>query len=675
MNLLHFTGIRLTMFLVTGIGFGFYTETGWQLPLFLSLILLGLLGGLSRLKNEKYNRFLFGSLVFLTVFATGWLTFSLHQQKNHPHHYIRSMKPDEENEISFRIRSLLKPNPFYDRYEVEIFSLNRTEVSGKALLLLRKDSSAAPVKVDERYRVKTRLREVRPPQNPHQFNYKAYLEKQHIYHQLFIAPEALYPLPDADLPSLYGLAADLRDKLGKALVKHGFQGDELAVINALLLGERRELSEEVHTRYARAGAIHILAVSGLHVGIILLIFNGLLRPLERLPHGKTWKLLLLLLLLWAFALVAGLSASVVRAVTMFSFVAWALHLKRSVNIYNTLALSVFFLLLIRPSFLFEVGFQLSYSAVFAIIWLQPLLYNRWKPSHRITNFFWKLLTVTLAAQCGVAPLSLYYFHQFPGLFFVSNLVIIPVLGFILGSGLFVMVLAVTDLLPRFLGLTYEKVIKLMNDFIAWVARQEDFLFTGIPFDAPLMMAVYLALITGILMLKKPAFSRMVAFLIAAGILQGIFLLNKYNTGHIDRLIVFHKNRSTLIGEQRGATMIHYAPAEKSATDNAINNYAVAERVRTAKREALRNIYVMGEKTLLRIDSLGIYAVPGLQPDYVLLCESPRINPERLITELRPVLIIADGSNYKSFIERWKATCKKYNVPFHVTGEKGAFIAQ
>ena len=140
-------------------------------------------------------------------------------------------------------------------------------------------------------------------------------------------------------------------------------------------------------------------------------------------------------ILWSFAIISGLSASVVRAVTMFTAIVVATSFKRQTNTFQVLVVSMFFLLICKPHFLFDVGFQLSYTAVFAIVWLQPLWKQLWNPQSWFLKQFWSLLTVSLSAQLGVLPLSLHYFHQFPGLFFVANLTIIPVLGIILILGI------------------------------------------------------------------------------------------------------------------------------------------------------------------------------------------------------------------------------------------------
>src|SRR5690606_28659319 len=272
----------------------------------------------------------------------------------------------------------------------------------------------------------------------------------------------------------------------------------------------------------------------------------ILSPLENLKKGKFIKLILILLLLWSFAIIAGLSASVVRAVTMFSFVAYAMHIKRATNIYNILATSMFFLLLFKPSFLFDVGFQLSYTAVFAIVWIQPVIFKWWAPKLRPVNYLWQLFTVTIAAQIGIIPLSLYYFHQFPGLFFVSNLVIIPFLGIILGFGILVIVLALLNILPGFIADFYGSIIATMNHFIAWIARQEDFLFRDINFNWLLLITSYIFVICFVLMLRQFHPKRIIAVLVSVLILQITFIYNKYESQKNDRFIVFHKNRKNLL---------------------------------------------------------------------------------------------------------------------------------
>ena len=179
------------------------------------------------------------------------------------------------------------------------------------------------------------------------------------------------------------------------------------MVSALILGQQQDISKEILNDYQYAGAIHILSVSGLHVGFILLFLTFLLKPIPKNKLGNTIRLIIIIICLWGFAILAGLSPSVIRSVTMFSFVAVGMYLKRSTNIFHTLLVSMFLILFFQPSFLFDVGFQLSYLSLFFILWLQPLLSNIWTPKNKIVNYFWDILTVSFAAQIGAFPLSIF----------------------------------------------------------------------------------------------------------------------------------------------------------------------------------------------------------------------------------------------------------------------------
>lgn len=670
MRLLNFTIIKLLTFLILGILFGFNFNIEWKLSLGISLALITFLFGFYKYFDKKYLKTeLFGFFTFVTTFCIGILIQTFHQKSNHLNHYS-NLDIDKEVSLQFKIYKHLNTGYYYDRYEVNILSINNNEVSGRVILNVNKDSFPKELNIDDAYASKAFLKKVLSPLNPNQFDYKNYLKKKGIYHQLYLKPAELFKL-SSSTNTIYGFADSLREKINKSLKEHSFKDDELSIINALLLGQRQDISDEVYANYTNAGAIHILAVSGLHVGIILLLLNLLLKPLENFKKGNTIKLIVILILLWCFAVIAGLSASVVRAVTMFSFIAYAMHIKRATNIFNILAISMFILLLFKPSFLFDVGFQLSYVAVFTIVWVQPMLYKLWSPKLKAIDYIWQLFTVTLAAQLGILPLSLFYFHQFPGLFFVSNLVIIPFLGFILGMGILVIILAVLNILPQLIANLYGSIISFMNNFISWIANQEGFLFRDISFNWKQLIGAYILIISFILLLKKPKPKRIISFLIAILIFQGVFIYNKYDTGQSQKFIVFHKSRHTLLASHHGNKLTLNKSEYKN--DYTISNYKIGNAINSIESDSFQNIYSLRSEKLLVIDSLGIYEVKSLSPEYILLTNSPKINLTRLIDSLHPKQIIADGSNYKSYIKSWKVTCQKEKIPFHNTNEKGAFI--
>ncbi|PKQ43879.1 ComEC/Rec2 family competence protein [Confluentibacter flavum] len=675
MKLLNFTIIKLTICLITGILIGYFFVWPLTWTLYITTTLLILLFLFYTIAKKQFLKTIwFGLLAFIAMIFIGILTINIHNEKNFSNHYTHfTSENDSLKIITFRIKEVLKSNIYYDKYVIDILKIGDLSVSGKSLLNLQKDSTQVPLKVDDLLITKTVLKDIVPPLNPNQFNYKKFLEKKYIYHQLFTNKPSLLKV-ESEKNTFLGKANSIRTHINTKLKTYPFNPDELAIINALLLGQRQDISEEVYSNYTNAGAIHILAVSGLHIGIILLILSFILKPLEQFKQGKLVKTILLIGMLWGFAVIAGLSASVTRAVTMFSIVAIAMNLKRPTSIFNTLAISMFVLLLIKPMFLFDVGFQLSYLAVFSIVIIDPLLYNLWKPKNKILDFYWHTLTVTVSAQFGILPISLYYFHQLPALFFISNLVIIPVLGIILGFGILIIFLALLNILPVFLAKTYGYTISLMTRFVGWISQQEQFLFKDVAFSLLYVFVSYFLIIAMIQFWKQKHYKNYSFLLIAVLVIQCALIYTKYNSPK-NQFVIFHKSRFTLVGNVTSNTF-HVNSDFDSLTfskDRIIRDFVVGNHIKTIQNNTFNPIYLLNSKTLLVIDSLGVYNIKSFEPDYVLLRQSPQLNLNRLIDSIKPKYIIADGSNYKSYLEHWEAICQKRKLPFHQTSKKGAFI--
>lgn len=675
MKLLNFTVIKLTICLVIGILIGYFFEwtITWSTTIAV-LLLLCLFIAYSIAKKQFTKTVWFGLLAFTSMIFIGILTVNIHNERNFSNHYTHYVSNNDSlNVITFRIREVLKPNNYYDKYIIDILKIDDIRVSGKSIINIQKDSTLHPLNIDDLFIIKTVLGEIHSPLNPNQFNYKNFLEKKYIYHQIHTNFASLYRV-NSTQNTLLGIANSIRTHINTKLKAYPFHPDELAIINALLLGQRLDISEEVYSNYTNAGVIHILAISGLHIGIILLILSIALKPLEQFKHGKHIKTILLVAILWSFAIIAGLSASVTRAVTMFSIVTIAMNLKRPTSIYNTLAISMFILLLIKPMFLFDVGFQLSYLAVYSIVIIDPLLQNLWKPKNKIVNFYWHTFTVTVSAQIGVMPLSLYYFHQLPGLFFISNLVIVPTLGIVLGLGILVFLLALLNILPFFVAKVYGCMISTMNRFVSWVSQQEQFLLKDITFNLLYLLVSYF-LIFALIQVWKQKYQKNYSLLyIAVLAIQCAFLYTKYNSPN-NQFVIFHKSKFSLVGNVISNKIHVYSDYDslELSNDRIIKDFGMDNHILPISNQTIKPVYILKNTTLLVVDSLGIYNIKSFRPDYVLLRQSPQINLDRLIDSIQPKYIIADGSNYKSYVEHWEAICFKRKLPFHQTSKKGAFI--
>ncbi len=670
MNLLKFIPINLTILIVLGILIGYFFNIGIKLALLLTLVFLSVLG-LILFKEKKAIGIYFGLIAAFTTIFLGVLIVAIAQPKNADDHYSNIL-PNQRESWKLKVTEVLKPNSFSERYFAEVAEYNSYNASGKIILNQVIDSTFKKLGVDDELIVLAPKDEIKSPLNPYQFNYKNYLEIQGIYHQLKLNADNHIVLENSSR-TIKGYAASLRQNIIAKLEQANFGNAEFGIIQALFLGQRDTISEETYTDYKNAGAVHILAVSGLHIGILLLFLEFILRPMELLPNGKTFKLVVVVFLLWGFAFLAGLSASVVRAVTMFSFVAYAMYLNRPSNTFNILALSMFFILLVfDPMLLFNVGFQMSYVAVFAIVWVYPILQKFWYPKNWLIRQVWQLLSVSIAAQVGVLPISLYYFHQFPGLFFISNLLIIPFLGLILGLGIIVIALILLNIAPNSLIELYNSIIGIMNSVIKWVAQQEAFIFKNLPFDSIQLVLTYCFLISMIWMLTKNTFKRTLTFLICFIGLQLWSLYNQHNTYEKEQLLLVHQTKNSILVHQKGNQLSIFTN-DSSATKNFATSFQMHERVEKLNYHFIRNSYKFKDQYLVLIDSSVVYDFNPKNVDYLILTQSPKINLERLITQLQPKRILVDGSNYYSYVNRWKKTCSHKKLPFHYTGEKGAYI--
>ncbi|WP_435623520.1 ComEC/Rec2 family competence protein [Flagellimonas sp.] len=662
MRIFDFVSVKLTLLLIFGIFLGFYLEP----KLFPTLLFLGLFL-ISLGFAWKTNRFFSLSAALVTI-GFGTLITLVALGKDLPNHYSH-LGVKNTGVWQVKITEVLKPNLYQQRYVVKAEVFEKEKCTGKLILNIARDSLSTPLQVDDEVVLLAKLDAIRPPSNPHQFDYKDYLKKQGIHNQLSVQSTTI--LHDGkSTSSLFGLAMNTREHLISNLSKESYDEDVFGVIQALLLGKREDISEETYTHYKNAGAVHILAVSGLHVGVLLFLFQFVLQPLTYLPKGETIRLAFVVLLLWGYAFLAGLSPSVVRAVTMFSFVAYAQYLNRPTNSFNIIALSMLFILLVKPLYLFQVGFQMSYAAVFAIVWIYPKLQQFWFPEHFLIRKIWQLLSVSLAAQIGVLPISLFYFHQFPSLFFISNLLIIPFLGVILGMGILTLFLSLLNILPQVLVTFYNFIIKVMNSIIGWVAHQESFVFKEIPLDGAQMMLLYLILIGLVLFLSKTTFKNIMVLGFGIVGLQAYGLWSELQIRNNHSFIVAHSSKTPVLLHQNGRHLTSFT-LDRVKVEKIVTTLKVGDHLETVQHETLGNTLQASTKNIYRVDSFAIFP-PQQNMDILWLSESPKINLERWLDYLQPKMVIMDGTNYRTYSARWKKSCQNKKIPFHDTREKGAY---
>ncbi len=439
--------------------------------IFLGLSLLfiyWLLGIQLKLFNKHRFAFFSGLLMSLALVFLGMVLCHSRIVNLNVSHYSNFLESDcaSKIEVISDVHSKAKSVKFYGEVEAIEGEKQWLETEGKVLVYLSKDSLSSQIETGDKLMVRKAPAQLNGPQNPHEFDYRQYLHNHNIYHQYYLTPQDYLVLPKGTKAPINTYFISARGWMLEKLHEFQIDGKEFAVISALVLGRKNDLDKELFESYSSAGAMHVLAVSGLHVGLIYIVLLKLFLFLDKIKHGKYLRAIVIILALWLYAGITGMSPSVMRAATMFTFIVIGKTLKRPSNIYNTLAASALLLLIVNPFLLMEVGFQLSYLAVLGIVYLQPkingLIYSRlW-----VVEKIWEISSVSIAAQIATFPLGLLYFHQFPNYFLLSNLFVIPLATVILYTTFLFFVVSCFDPLAVVIAKFLSLIVKLLNGAIS-----------------------------------------------------------------------------------------------------------------------------------------------------------------------------------------------------------------
>lgn len=438
------------------------------------------------------GRWVIGVLVFLFMLFAGYAYTDIRtpEAQDVPYgksdYVARVISSPEEKASSYCILCCM---------EAYSDSVEYHSVSGNALVYLEKDSLSAQLKPGDYFWIESEATRISNRGNPEEFDYQSYMDRKGIFYQMYASSESWRYLTATTNPGFSAWMNRLRSNLVEQYEHFGVKGDELAVVSALTLGYKDLLSDEVKQSYSYSGGMHVLAVSGLHVGIIYLVTNGLLFFLGRKPRDRFIRAFVILFVLWFYAFLTGFSPSVLRASVMFSFIVIGSSMYRETNIYNIIAASAFFLVMIDPYIVAEVGFQLSYLAVLSIVFFYPKIYNSIKIRNRLLDKAWALTAVSLSAQIGTFPISVFYFHQFPNFFLLTNFVVIPMAAVIIYEAIVLIAVSFLPFLADAIGWLLNLSAQLLNESVSYIEKLPFSVSQNLDFPLPVLLLLYILIIT------------------------------------------------------------------------------------------------------------------------------------------------------------------------------------
>lgn len=373
------------------------------------------------------------------------------------------------------------------------------------LFYFPKDSAAYSLLRGDELLVSARLS---PPETngiPDAFDYARYLRHRGVAGTAYVPEGHWQVVGHNDVLTLRQRALDIREEIVNLYRRLGFQGDELAVLSALMVGYKDELSESIRETYSVTGVSHVLALSGLHIGFLYAVLWFFFSPLRR-RYACLVPILsvVTVALLWCFAFLTGLSASVVRATTMFTLISFSSLQRERPLTLNTLSITAFFMLLVHPLWLFDVGFQLSFLAVASIVLIQPWLYGLWQVKSLPLRWVWGLMTVSLAAQLGTAPVVVGCFGRFPVHFLMTNVWVVPLTMLTMYAAVVLLLLTPFPVLQQPVAEVVQSMIRWQNEALRWTERLPYASINGIWLDEwqVAMLLLLLLLVGRVVLLKR-----------------------------------------------------------------------------------------------------------------------------------------------------------------------------
>ena len=647
----------------------------------------------------KFNlRLVNGVYLSVLLFSAGICWTGFFDDRKNETHYVHL----ENKEKTYQLKIINEPIHKEKSVKVEVRLIGFLEnagstssstnqelqpVKGKAILYFRKSENTLKLKYGDELIVHTNLQEINSPQNPGEFNYKQFCAFHQIYAQGFV-DEFSWKKTGESGNSIFTFAFESRKRLLRILKEAGLENQEFAVASALILGYMNEIDQETKNAYSSSGALHILSVSGLHVAIIFAVFDKLLSFLLRFKNGKYYKAILILLILWLYALITGLSPSVLRSAAMLSFVVIGKLINRNASIYNILSASAFVLLCIDPLMIMEVGFQLSYLAVLGIVYLHPKIYNLFFFQNKIADFTWNVTAVSVAAQIATFPLGLLYFHQFPNYFLISNLIVIPLGTVILYNGILALILSFVPFLNEFLIFTLKWSVKILNESVYWVEQLPYSLSTGISISIFETWLIYILILSFLFFTDWKKLWLLKLSMYSSILLFTIFSFEKWNQNSQSEFIVYHIKNESAIAIIEGRRNVFVSSSQLKEDKNKMlfhvyhhwDESGIYETKYLGdsefEDEVLKYKNYLGAKDLkiTRVDTSFIPFLPKnkLKVDLLIISGNPKIRLEQIRKMYDFEYLVIDSSNKNYRIKKWKEE-KIRNEKMHVVGEEGAFI--
>lgn len=518
-----------------------------------------------KLKRSFTYRYYFGVATFMFFTSAGFILIKLNTTWLEKYHYTQFAKADA---YVIRLSEPWHQKAKSVKAEGNVIAVHINNIwkktRGNTLVYFENNYAAHQLQYGSLVVTTVKPQEVPPPLNPGSFNYKRFLSFHQIYNQFYLPANAWDYAGVGEKSNIWQKAYEYRDLFLSQIRNQVFFPREVGVCSALLVGYGDQLDAELISAYASSGALHVLCVSGLHVGLIFIILQKVFFFMDKNKYTYLLKQIIIILLIWFYAFITGLSVAVLRSAMMISIILTAKYLKRDNYMLNTTLASAFIILCINPYAITEVGFQLSYLAVIGIVYLHQRFVTLFYTSNQLLNAIWQLTSVSLCAQLVTFPLGLLYFNQFPNLFLISNLVVIPISTVLIWVAVGALMLSFIPVLGSIVFWLWKIVYALtwlMNEMLVTAEEFKYAVVKGIFLTIGQTWLIYAIMAMAIWFLLYKKTTAVYLFYILFSILMLSFIYDRININKQKKLVVYTVKGKTAIEIMNGSTKVFISSDE------------------------------------------------------------------------------------------------------------------
>nr|WP_294893917.1 ComEC/Rec2 family competence protein [uncultured Pedobacter sp.] len=607
-----------------------------------------------------------GFLIYFTVLMAGIVITNQRKEIYFPNHFSKFKARELVAVINESPKIKGDIARFTAKIEGNITDKKITPTIGNLLIALRFDSTKnLNLKYGDLIILKAKYQETEPSYNFAEFNYRRFLSLQNIYHQTFINQKQIAVIDTNKGNPIIAFALKFTEQQVAKINNYLTDKDAKAVASTLVLGYRQTLDKDLLLTYSNTGTMHVLSVSGMHVAIVAMLLDFLLGFMNRKKKLKIIKTLIIIALVWFYALITGLAPSITRAAIMITFVLIARTKARPVNVFNVLGFSAFVILLYNPFSLVNVGFQLSYIAVGGLIYLYPKVSLWYQPENKIIKSIWAVMAVSISAQIATAPFSLFYFHQFPVYFILSNVFIVIPATLIMYTGF--TFLFVASIFPqlKLIAVILEKLILFNNNGLKFIEEIPHANITQVWLNKYEIVLCYFLIFAVLFSLKHLKFLRMSLLLLVALIVS----ISYKEFQHIQQknVVFFALRKNTAVTFVKGRTAIVLTDLDEKDFTYLFSVKPYLDSCQVSKIQLLNPHDTAGEKTyifegkvLKIIDQTG-FTISPTKYDWLLLSTDRIVNLKPIVSSNNFKNLLIDGRNRDFVIEKLKAQANTLNL--------------